>query len=105
MKEKQSEFQNITVNFFSFFAIEHRLSTALHSLLFVLEHRPALPPCFAGGSDRQPTIPAVMSSLRLGDNEALAVTRQQAHVLLNHRHLVGLLAPAGLFSGMSVFYR
>lgn len=104
MKEKQSEFQNIAVNFFSFFAIERRLSTALLCLIFVLEHRPALPPCFAGGSDRQ-TFPAVMSSLPLGDNEALAVTQQQAHVLLNHRHLVGLLALAGLFSGMSVFYR
>lgn len=70
----------------------------------MLEHRPALPR-FAGGSDRQPTFPAVMSSLHLGDNEPLAVTQQQAHVLLNHRDLVGLLALAVLFCGMSVFYR
>lgn len=71
----------------------------------MLEHRPALPSCFAGGPDRQPTFPVVMSSLCLGDNELLAVTQQQAHVLLNHRDLVGLLALAVLFSGMSVFYR
>lgn len=71
----------------------------------MLEHRPVLAPCFAGASDRQPTFPAVMSSLPLGDKEPLAVTQQQAHALLNHRDLVGLLALAVLFSGMSVFYR